>query len=60
VIDTDHLQAAWGLGFGGITGCVDRGSERNRLAEFAAIHSAALVVFDQISDESFHAGALLD
>ena len=49
-------RGAWRVG--GIARRVDGSGERDGLAEFAAVDFAALVVFDQISDEAFHAGAL--
>jgi hypothetical protein len=60
VIDPDRLEAGAGLGIGDVARRVDGGSERNGLAEFAAVHLAALEGLDQVSDESFHAETSLD
>ncbi len=54
VIDAEHLEAGAGLGVGGITRRIDRGGERDGLAEFAAVDGAAFELFDEIGDESFH------
>jgi len=54
MVDADDLEPALRLCLRGIARAIDRGRERDRLAEFATIEPAAVESLDEISDEAFH------
>src|SRR6185503_13591464 len=60
VVDAEHLQPARRRCLRRAARGIDRGRERHCLAELTAVYLSALKTFDEISNETFHAGILPD